>query len=116
MMPCLSCSQDLARVAVRVAPGGLAHVDGQLVLLVADAAVRAALQQQVDNLHVPAHGCPVQRCVLPLSFTRMAFGEAPDASSAPLSMRHWHRLWHSCQGKGPSGRAHQVNCIDIRLL
>ena len=62
----LTLSQDLARVAVGVAPHGLAQVDGHLVLAVAQRAVRAGCQQRRHNLHVPAHGRPVQRRVVAL--------------------------------------------------
>ncbi len=38
----------------------------QEVLLVADVLVGASLAEEVDNLHVPAHGGPVQRRVIAL--------------------------------------------------
>lgn len=60
-----SCQYFLG-VSVRITPAGLAEVDRQFVLLVADGAVCAALQQILDNLHMAAHSRPVQRRVVTL--------------------------------------------------
>ena len=46
-------------------PHGLAQVDGHLILLVLDGFVGSRLDEEVDDLHVAAHGCPVQRRVVP---------------------------------------------------
>lgn len=59
-------SQHFSRVSVGIAPAGLAQVDGDLVLLVADHLVRTMHQQILHNLYMPTHCCPVQCCVLPL--------------------------------------------------
>jgi hypothetical protein len=48
----------------------------QVVLLVADVAVRAALQQEVHDLHVAAHGGPVQRGVVTLARERSVNDDA----------------------------------------
>lgn len=66
-----AAEQDTSRqyflgVPVGVAPAGLAEVDRQFVLLVADGSVRPALQQVLDNFHMAAHGSPVQRRVVTL--------------------------------------------------
>ena len=56
--------EQLSRVFPGVRPHRLAQVDGHLPLFILQGLVRAVLQQEVDNLDVPAHGGPVQRGVV----------------------------------------------------
>jgi hypothetical protein len=87
--------QHLAREAEGIGPAGLAEVDGDLVLLVAQLAVGAVHEQVLDDLHVAAHRRPVQRGVVALR--RRRAGGLGGCGVAPSLRSCGTHSWHCVQ-------------------
>ncbi len=87
--------QNLSGESIRIRPAGLAEINWQLFLLVAKRLVGSLFRQELDNLHVPSHGCPVQCRII---------SHIEGIHVGTLLHQEFHRLHMPIVGSSDKGR------------